>query len=241
MFLCFIFASLPVHALAGKNNSEQSNNANLESYLSKKYGGKPNICFLVERPVKNERTVIAKDTKGNWNMVGHTFIRLDYGNGKVYYYGFYPNSKNGLSLDEVINKKNVTGKVKTDDDKHLWNIGISYASSKKNLDAVKDFINKSIDKKVKYNMVTYNCTTFAVEAIKKAGITPPTDMNYWTIPDELLTMAKKSGIKVNKKNFYGYSPADATQDIKKTGLLFFTNGLQGDGGKIIEYAPSKKK
>ena len=40
----------------------------------------------------------------------------------------------------------------------------------------------------KYNVVTNNCTTFAVDALKSIGINVPTTEKTWTLPDNIEEM-----------------------------------------------------
>ena len=48
-------------------------------------GNGPTVTFHVDSPNPGKRTVISDDMD-----VGHTFITIDYGNGTVDSYGFYP-------------------------------------------------------------------------------------------------------------------------------------------------------
>ena len=83
-----------------------------------------------------------------------------------------------------------------------------------------------------YNIETYNCTTFAVEALEYAGIggnfmpirehdwTLPNDMvrqlkNYSALPSYIGSVEASIAIRVSMGNNYGYTPADAAQDLKK--------------------------
>ena len=68
-------------------------------------------------------------------------------------------------------------------------------------------------------MVSMNCTTFAVEALKVADIDLPTTAHKWTLPDKYSILATLLNI-----NFRGYTPSDAAEDFKnKDNYISYAN------------------
>ena len=83
-----------------------------------------------------------------------------------------------------------------------------------------------------YNIETFNCTTFAVNTVKVGGAaagnfitvkehkwTLPSDMeqqlsNYQALPTWLKPSVAAWVVKNTMGKFYGYTPADAAQDLK---------------------------
>lgn len=93
-----------------------------------------------------------------------------------------------------------------------------------------------------YNIESYNCTTFAIDVIQAADKTVNIKEHKWTLPDDINTqlISYKARGKIpvpiasaavsTMANFYGYTPADAAQDLKTdtgTILLQYTvsNGI----------------
>lgn len=248
--------TFPNTVLAGGNNSSSSQSTkNLDDYILRTYGNKPTVSFLINRPVKESRLVIRNYGE---HPVGHTFIRLDYGNGNAYYCGFYPDDEikgDTDILNYIILQKDMKGSLTTND-RSPWNIGTTYEITTEQADIIKNFINNYSKN---YNLITNSCTTFACDALIAAGITPPTETHRWNIPEvdaktkrNLLQLSKSWWLSKENKTkllnflsnpkdqFYGYSPADAAQDIKSAGRVYYTNGYNGEGGDKAEIVVYKK-
>jgi hypothetical protein len=173
------------------------------------------ITIFVDRPLDNttvnERYCIDVDTMD----IGHTFLRLSDGT-TVEYTGFYP--KNGISKNDVLFSKNVTGKI-VDDKNHPWDVAKVYTVKKAQYDKVKSYIKSH--KTDKYNIETYNCSTFAAGALSYAGI-KTYKKNTWKIP---------SGTKyddfIKLKSWKGYNPADLAYQIRAAGYCYYNNTSSG--------------
>ena len=176
--------------------------AKIDDYMNKNYIGKITVTFLVCTPIFGSRTVI------DWSNyeVGHTFIRLDYGNGDVFYKGFYP--KVGLTEEQIKNRVDVLGEVHDDDDTHKWNVAKIYEITKEDADKIKNFADNY---NKKYNMVKNNCTTFAVQCLGIAGIYSPTSKYFWKLKSGFVGLLSKTVSLVLR--LYGYTPSNAAQDI----------------------------
>ena len=186
----------------------------LDDYINENYFEKITVTIVAERPVENSRIAVDLET----GDVGHTFIRLDYGNGTVIYKGFYPS--NPLTTEQILKKENVDGTI-INDSNHDWNAAVTFEITKEQADKINKFMN-DFDKK--YNMVSMNCTTFAVKALKAAGIESPTSEHKWTMPDNVHQLIvdnlpsdkwfKDATATFLLDGLKGYSPADAVQDFK---------------------------
>jgi len=188
----------------------------LDKYVNDNYSGKVTVTIAASRPVENSRIAVNLDTMD----VGHTFVRIDYGDGRVIYRGFYP--ANTLSTDEILTKTNVDGIV-VDDATHDWNAAVTYEITVEQADDMVSFIDNYDSE---YNMVTNNCTTFGAKVLESGGVEVPTSEHKWTLPanakqmvvDYLPSEKLFKGVVANYliSGLYGYSPADAVQDFKNS-------------------------
>ena len=197
----------------------------LDEYINKNYSGQKNISLIINSPNPNSR-VVANIEEGELNN-GHSFIRLDDGEGNVQYVGFAPVS-NGIS--DMILGRNVEGKF-VDDSKTDWNVAKVYKLSDKQYSYINEYLDELNSYKWNYNIETYNCTTFAVNTVRLQGAAAgnfmtvrehdwslPKDMaeqlkNYKTLPKWLPAKLAAWIIELTMGGFYGYTPADAAQDL----------------------------
>jgi hypothetical protein len=173
-------------------------------------GEKSSITIVVEQPISGTRNAVSEYPDTN---VGHTFIRLEKktatGAGSyVSYFGFYP--KDGVEKKDVAFSKNVPGKVYwvTSEFDHGWNIARTYAITPEKADEV---MNWARNYSTNYNIETNNCTTFAYNALIKAGISSSNtgiSKHSWTLPQSW-----KDEIPVFR-SWYGYTPGDAGEDLR---------------------------
>ncbi|MEY8525267.1 RHS repeat-associated core domain-containing protein [Lachnospiraceae bacterium 38-10] len=167
----------------------------------------PTVTFCVDSPEEDSRNAISYGMD-----VGHTFIIIDYGNGTTYTKGFYPES--GVTTKDIILRKDVIGKV-YDDTGHEYNESLTYQITEEQADELLEFVNNYNEK---YNMISNNCTTFAVKALESIGIDVPTTKHTWTLPndiDEIVGVEKWLIFLLGGYKIKGYSPGDAAMDIKE--------------------------
>ena len=163
----------------------------------------PTVTFCVEAPDPGTRNAI------NNMEVGHTFLTVDYGNGDVYSFGFYPEK---LTRTDIIFQRSIKGGVENDNG-HEYNEYLTYEITREQADQLLEFA-QNYDEK--YNVVTNNCTTFVVDALKSIGINVPTTEKTWTLPDNIEEMIGCNEFIIRLLGGYdiqGYSPADAAADI----------------------------
>ncbi len=163
----------------------------------------PTVTFCVQAPDPGTRNAIS--AKG----VGHTFLTVDYGNGNVYSFGFYPEKLKDI---DIIFQNNVKGMI-GDDKRHSYNEYLTYEITQEQADQLLVFA-QNYDEK--YNVVTNNCTTFAVDALKSIGINVPITEKTWTLPDNIEEIIGFNEFIIRSLGGYdvqGYSPADAAADI----------------------------
>ena len=198
----------------------------LDEYINNNYAGQKSITIVISRPVANSRDA-ATIENGKLNN-GHSFIRLDDGNGNVQYIGFGPVSS---SISDMILGNNVEGHF-IDDSQSDWNVAKIYTITDEQYSAISEYISKVKSENKAYNIETNNCTTFAVNVSKIAGAASgnfmtirehkwslPSNMeeqlaNYSALPSWLSPNIAAFVIKNTMGNFYGYTPADAAQDLK---------------------------
>ena len=195
------------------------------------YKDKMTVTIAIRRPVENSNNV-AQISNGRLDN-GHTFLMISNGKGFVKYAGLNP-SKGGLI--EMLLGADVDSKV-TDDRYENWNVAKVFEIEQWQFNAIMDYIYEVGNNGPKYNVESFNCTTFAVYALNRAGIgfaMTNITKKRWTLPDNMKEQLDDYKIKgkipagftadyVKKlmgKNF-GYTPADAAQDIKKSkGKIF---------------------
>lgn len=171
-------------------------------------GVKSNITIVVQQPVSGSRNAVSEYPSTD---VGHTFIRLEKktSNGAgsyVSYFGFYP--KDGVGKKDVAFSKSVDGKVYWiyNEFGHGWNIARTYSITPAQADKVMEWAQNY---STKYNIETNNCTTFAVNALSKAGVTSTgISTHKWTLPKSWRNEIPSF------LNWKGYTPADAGEDLR---------------------------
>ena len=198
----------------------------LDEYIRNNYSGTMTVTLAVARPVPNSREV-AQITSDGELYNGHSFLRLDDGNGNVKYLGLAPTKK---SLKKMLLAKDVGGKMVNDENSE-WNVAKVYTIDKEKYNLLLSFMNSSEKNAPSYNIESYNCTTWAVDGLERAGISSyviGTYEHHWTLPSDITSQldsysakpkwlpSSVGGAAVNllMGGFYGYTPADAAQDLK---------------------------
>ena len=158
--------------------------------------------------VDREQQGLGRLVSGN---VGHTWVKLQDNVGTKYSYGFWPQV--GFSASNPF--KSVTGCVHHPDTAHEPPAATDYLDIDYGLKHA-DYVNglSHAEKVCKtapaYNLASYNCTTFAIDVAKAAGISPPSSTTlaihnpnalYEGIEEEAKKRAKAgSGSKGSKKS-----------------------------------------
>lgn len=106
--------------------------------------------------------------------VGHTWVKLVDNKGEKYSYGFWPQS--GFNASEPW--KAVPGCVHHPDTAHepphaTDYIDIDYKLTKPNYDKAVTHADGICKAQPDYGLFSYNCTTFAIDVAKTAGVSPP--------------------------------------------------------------------
>ena len=186
----------------------------LDEYIAENYAGKITVAIAAQRMIPNSR--LAFDLVEM--LPGHTIIRLDTGGGEVIVVGF--TSVNTLSLQDIMYNTTVEGSLK-DETGRDWNAAIIYEITDAQAHAIKEYIENFDD--VQFNLIFNNCTTFAVNALAAAGLPPPTEKHYWTLPSraevfeslpDFVPFKEKFVNELMSRIYHGYTPADAVQDFK---------------------------
>jgi len=186
---------------------------NFDYYKNYRYKDKAMVTIFVDQPYKNSREVINYDDEDEY--FGHTYIGIDYDSGEEYA-GFWPlkgyGTKNTLMLATVDGKimmideayktygdKNEYESISYNEKDHKWDIACSFNIPKKDIGKIKEYAENYTER---YNMVSNNCTTFAVDVLKYLGINPKIYSHKWSHENSL-------------GSYEGYTPADAGQDIRE--------------------------
>jgi len=205
----------------------------IDQEIAKKYPNTLTLTILVKQPIANSRQSVTWD-----GDVGHSFIRIErwakgVNNSRVkqaLYIGFYPNH---YTKNDVANIRDKDGSLSRNDYNFPWTIAKIYEISDetviKILPPIKKFNNYTFGDYIEnwscsYNVETNNCTTFAAKIFPYYGISPePTEEHQWDVPFNLATTLIWFNTWELSLNAYGYSPADAGEDIRsmqdQTGVL----------------------
>ncbi len=196
----------------------------LDDYVNAHYAGKKTVTIAIERPVPNSRTVATISASGTLDN-GHSFLRIDDGAGNVKYIGIGPAEK---SLKEMLLAQNVKGKI-INDSRSPWNVARVFELTDSQYNALLKFIWETENTTPEYNIRDYNCTTFAVTGLRRARINIykiGINEHRWTLPADLETQLKNYSARGNipvklatlavwtMARFFGYTPADAAQDLR---------------------------
>ena len=209
-----LFAAFPLTAGAEDSGNENNYDTLLDEYIRENYSGEITVAIAAARPVANSRVAIDLGSL----LPGHTYIRLDYGDGNVLVRGY--GAVDNLSLKEIKDNTTVDGKLYDDGIKE-WHAAIVYEITFAQADKIKEYIDDFDPGS--FNLIFNNCTTFAVNALTAAGIPAPTREHLWTLPGRAELIAAMPPYVINREAFanellsriyYGYTPADAVQDFK---------------------------
>jgi len=206
---------------------------NFEYYKKYKFSDTATITIFVDQPYRKSRTVINFLNKEEY--VGHTFVGIDYGENSKEYAGFWPCIINengdveGYGTKRAINRESVTGLIQMEgtgyftdginlnqhvnlgeyhESSHKWDVAYTYVIAESKIGALKEFAENYTKQ---YNMVSRNCTTFAVDALKALGYSPKIYEHNWNYTGSGIPM---NLLDVIAFSYRGYSPADAGEDIR---------------------------
>ena len=113
------------------------------------------------------------------------------------------------------------------DNNTSWTVAKIYSINKTQANTI-DSYTKSC--KNKYVITSFNCTTYAVDAVSSAGIKAPTKSHIWTMPFGVSAIEFFSpALLCYGLSFQGYDPSDAGQDIRGG------NYIEEKGGKVIKH------
>ncbi|WP_432400884.1 hypothetical protein [Wukongibacter sp. M2B1] len=173
--------------------------------------GKSYVVLCVDTPKFNSLDAITIDGRGRVD-VGHTFLAIH--NEKEDYTkveGFYP--KGDVTAEKILTKASVKG-TKKNDRYHRMNGAKVFYISDKQADSIIAYMKSH--RNYTYNLEDYNCSTFAIKALRYAGIrNHGVRKHKWKIPSKFLNTQSKKLYNM-LIGFYGYTPANTLDDIKGT-------------------------
>ena len=105
--------------------------------------------------------------------IGHAWIRLIRADGSVDSWGYWPDIWSGHSVDPQAPWKSVPGKVLHPDTEHSPNAIQTTEIAGETADKVVKAANAKEASPGSYNLFSYNCTTFAADMAKLAGVPLP--------------------------------------------------------------------
>lgn len=209
------------------------------------------ISIFARQPIWNSRACYAFEKEGSRGFnpyyttgeSGHSFLGIDYKDESMYYFGYYGNAGEASSGQPEIAlfKKKISGFVRGElynDKNDTWNnesdgipvftIGKTFVISEEQLNKIIEY--RDNHKEDKYKIDSNNCTTFAVKALKYANIDVKIYEHNWT----------RDGLSLEwlvNNNYYGYSPADACQDIKENydECIACRVYTLNDGSEVVAY------
>lgn len=189
-----------------------------DTYKKTKYKDAATLTVFVEQPYKGSRNVINESLD-----VGHTYVGLDYGENSSEYAGFYPSES--YDLAKILFRLSVNGMIHLDDGAYLtkgilgssyqesqgtdkgkpWHVAYTFPVTNDKIGQINEFAKNY---KEKYNLISNNCTTFAVDLLQSLGISFNISKHTWSNDSSNLLE------KIFLSTCIGYTPADAGQDIR---------------------------
>lgn len=170
------------------------------------------ITLFSKQPVWDSRTCYAfsVDTSSGYYASGgsgHAFLGIDYIDETQDYFGYGANTSefgsSGYPLT-AITRKEVPGVWYNELLSFGFSVGKTFVINESDIDSINEFLDDHENDK--YQISHNNCTTMAVNILKQCNISPKIYEHRWTASNVL-------GIAT--WSYYGYSPADACQDIKE--------------------------
>ena len=187
------------------------------------------VTICIKQPVWNSRQCYSFDAPLaapyiSFGGTGHTFLAWDGPDGQNSCFGFagIPFINRNLALLGV----NFPGTINKEIP--IFTIAKSFEISKAQMERLLVYCDENANRK--YNLTAYNCTTFAVELLNEIGVHSYIREHPWhlvdysslilaNINDPSLTDEAIGQIKQINQNipsyYYGYSPADAVEDIRE--------------------------
>ncbi len=195
----------------------------MEDYKRYFYDGELTVTICTRQPVWNSRECYnfnegTKDPYFTYKESGHTFLMIHNENNEGVYVGFYP----GQSSDWLLFGDVVAGTYKKESGD--FTVAETFVLTEEQLDLLSEYYDQHDGHD--YKLTSYNCTTFAVNAVKHTGTEVKIREHHWfhtldtavffmnLIPTATDSIAEDLLVRINDF-YYGYSPADATQDIRE--------------------------
>lgn len=127
------------------------------------------------------RFQVLADREARWSesryfrdfAIGHSWVRLITPAGDVDSWGYWPDLEGGHAVNPSRPWQSIPGKVRHPDTAHVPNAMLSYDIDAKTAKKVAKFGNDKEAAPGMYNLFNYNCTTFACEMAKTAGVPVP--------------------------------------------------------------------
>ena len=202
----------------------------MQDYKKYYFGDVNTITIFIRQPVWNSRTVRTSDgPSANPYYVsgsnGHSFVGYDQTDGEYLYFGLYPREYDLNKLGDdfayigMILGVSTRGEICRENPR--FTIGKSYIVSDEQIHKLQEYAENHDSY---YDLMAYNCTTFAVKALQAAGINTHIREHNWFFEDNsYLGFANLVDVMTPGPNVYsffynyysGYSPADAAEDIRE--------------------------
>lgn len=209
-----------------------------DTYKKNKYKDEPTLTVFVKQPKRGSHNVyneVKQDVEiGNQLVstrsldVGHTYVGLDYGENNSEYAGFYPQdgAYKKIKILKIFFNISVNGMIRLDNGAYLtkgdpvnnyymplpgtdkvepWDVAYTFPVKNDKIGQINEFAKNY---KKKYNLVSNNCTTFAVDLLQSLGKSLNTSEHIWYNENSNLFD------EIFLPTCIGYNPADAGQDIR---------------------------
>ncbi|MFK7787259.1 MAG: hypothetical protein AB8B56_19205 [Crocinitomicaceae bacterium] len=163
-------------------------------------------------PAKDIKMTIAADKEAEYlskeylsdSAVGHSWIMLEKPSGIKDSYGFWPaNLGNGGGFDPSEPWKNVAGEVRHPDTSHQPNARHTVNINSSQLTKAEKYADKN--KSRDYNLLSYNCTTFARKFFEEAG---------QSAPSAGMLIEDPNGLYESIEELNGAKGLDANENVK---------------------------
>ena len=178
---------------------------------------KTSVDLCINSPNPNSSVVFAQ--KGRDFTAGHVYLVLNPGkdqNLKKKYgtcaFGFAPRSQRTMviTIQQFLNPKVYARGRIMDESKNRFSVFVRFNITKTQFENVVKYKNKMQKSPPNYNLIKFNCATFALSVLEKAGIKHKFKPKFWNFGANLLFFLM---LGVRKLYFKGYTPAQMAYDV----------------------------
>jgi hypothetical protein len=245
--------------------------ATMTSYKKFYYDDEIVVTILAKQPVWDNRRCMSFTGEEGWvpyyvsGGTGHAYLGIDDVDETKDYFGFYGNGGEASSLSIALLREEVQGNLygeltnAADGSTHnqsvgepIFTVAKSFVITQEQKEQILAYRGENSNHA--YSIASYNCVTFAVNALNACGLDVEIYEHNWSHDEKTVrvclgddyfetTLRGTSVLDGIMYTYYGYSPSDAAQDIKENygEYLVCRSYTLTDGTAVIGYELVRKE